>query len=129
MPCLPSPQRDVELMGTLVSGVAVAAFPVPVPVVMEAIAIERPLRRRTEPEIVIDLDDTSVVRRLEAGGDAVQLHTSPGAIGPSGLPMPARGLKQRPRHVDLPEPAVLMLDRGPDGWTAPVHGADLDNLP
>ena len=52
---LQTPARDVELMRTLIAGVAVAVVPVPVPVVMEAIAVEDALRRGTEPQIVIDL--------------------------------------------------------------------------
>src|SRR5262249_44690798 len=43
---LQAPARDVELMRTLVAGVAVAVRPVPVPVVMEAVAVEPTLRRR-----------------------------------------------------------------------------------
>src|SRR6266566_4063971 len=47
------PARDVELMRPLVARVAVAEVPVPVPVVVEAVGIERPLRRRPEPEVVV----------------------------------------------------------------------------
>src|SRR5258708_27582443 len=50
-----SPARDVELVRPLVAGVAVAVGPLPVPVVVEAIAVERLDRRRAHPQVIIDL--------------------------------------------------------------------------
>src|SRR5262249_52109592 len=44
----------VESVDAVVAQLARAVVPEPVPVVMEAIRVKRPLRRRTEPEIVID---------------------------------------------------------------------------
>src|SRR6185295_6233694 len=48
-----SPARHVHLMDALVSHVAIAVLPEPVPVVMESIAREFMLGRGAEPEIVI----------------------------------------------------------------------------
>src|SRR5204863_2501272 len=66
---LQTPSRDVELVRTLVPAVAVAVVPVPVPVVVKAIAVERPLRRGTEPQVVVDFRQVLlVVGGLVRGG-------------------------------------------------------------
>ena len=127
-----APARDVELVRTLVARVAVAVVPVPVPVVVEAIAVERPLRRRAEPQVVIDLRQVGgVVGRLRRGRHATELvlfagsHRTIGILADAGARLEA----QAPRHVDLPEPAILdVLDGLPHGWAAAVHRADLDHL-
>ena len=49
-----SPSRDVELVGALISDVAVAIIPVPVPVVMEAVVVEWSFRGGAEPDVVMD---------------------------------------------------------------------------
>ena len=46
--------RRVDLVGALIADVAVAVIPLPVPVVVEAIAREWPGRRRAGPQIVGD---------------------------------------------------------------------------
>ena len=48
------PAGDVHLVDALVADVAVAVVPVPVPLVVEAVRVERPLGRGAEPEVVID---------------------------------------------------------------------------
>jgi len=58
---LETPARDVELMRTLVAAVAVAVVPVPVPVVVEAVAVERPLLGRPEPQVVIHLREVLLI--------------------------------------------------------------------
>ena len=120
-------------MRTLVAGVAVAVVPVPVPVVVEAIAVERPLRRGPEPHVVVHLRQVRrVVGRLVVRGVDVQLVLSrPAAIGPSGyLPIAGPRLEaQAARHVDLADPAVLHeLDRLDHRRPAAVHRADLHDL-
>src|SRR5687768_16647019 len=80
-----SPARGVELVRSLVAGVAVAVVPMPVPVVVEAVAIERPLRRRSEPEVVIDFREVLlVVGRLvirRSDGERVLLAGRHRAVG------------------------------------------------
>ena len=48
-------------MDALVAEVAVAVVPVPVPVVVEAIGVERPLGRRPEPDVVIDVGGSRAI--------------------------------------------------------------------
>ena len=48
-----SPAGNVELMRPLVADVAVSVVPMPVPVVMEAVAVERPLWCWAEPEVIM----------------------------------------------------------------------------
>ena len=127
-----APARDVELVRTLVAGIAVAVIPVPVPVVMESVAVERPLRRRTEPQVVVDLRQVGgVVGRLDAGRHATEFVLFSGRHRTVGVFADARARleAQASRHVDLPEPAILdVLDGLLHGRTAAVHRADLDHL-
>src|SRR5262249_49624873 len=46
--------NGVEGVDAVVAQFAGAVVPVPVPVVVEAIRVERPLRRRPQPQVVID---------------------------------------------------------------------------
>ena len=48
------PAGDVHLVDPLVADVAVAEIPEPVPVVVDVVGVERVLRRRAEPEVVVD---------------------------------------------------------------------------
>src|SRR5262249_21009795 len=48
------PAGHVEGVDGVVADLAGAVIPEPVPMIMKAIRIERPLRRRAEPEIIID---------------------------------------------------------------------------
>src|SRR3954471_2242015 len=49
-----SPARDIDLVDPLIAEVSVSGVPDPVPVVVKAIAGERPGRRRARPEVVVD---------------------------------------------------------------------------
>ena len=49
-----SPSGDVELMDALVAYFAAAIIPEPVPIVVEAVFVEGPLRGRAEPEVVMN---------------------------------------------------------------------------
>src|SRR5580698_6401190 len=48
------PPRQIHLMDTLVSQIAIAVVPKPVPVVVEAIFRKCVLRRRSSPQIVVN---------------------------------------------------------------------------
>src|ERR1041384_758188 len=49
-----SPARDVEIVDPVVGHLAAAVVEVPVPVVVEAVRVERPLGRGSLPEVVVD---------------------------------------------------------------------------
>src|SRR4029079_1584433 len=51
---LQAPARDVELVRPLVAAVSVAVIPMPMPVVVEPVTVERPLRGRAQPQVVVD---------------------------------------------------------------------------
>src|SRR5262245_21033201 len=61
---------EIEAVNAVVAQFAGPVIPEPVPVVMKAILVERPLRRRPKPEIVIDAVGNRAVR-LVADGFAV----------------------------------------------------------
>ena len=127
-----APARDVELVRPLVARVAVAVVPLPVPVVVEAVAVERLLRRGPDPEVVLDLREVRrVVRRFVVGRVDRQRELLAGAHRAVGILADARArLEAQPAsHVDLADAAVVHeLDRGAHRGAAPVHRADLDNL-
>ncbi len=118
-------------MRPLIAAVAVAVVPVPVPVVVEAVAIERALRRRTEPQVVVDFRQIPiVVGRLVAGRGQRQRVLLARLHRPVGIPADRRPrlVAQAARHVDLAQAAVVdELNRLPHGRTAAVHGPDLDD--
>ncbi len=88
-----SPARDVDFVNALVAEIAIARVPVPVPVVVEAVPVERTFLSRPEPEVVVDVRQIGgVVAGLGSSAD-VNENFSPGFIGPSGyLPMVSRHL-------------------------------------
>src|SRR5262249_9361021 len=59
-----APTRDIDFMDALVAEVAVAVSPVPVPVVVETILLERHLLRRALPQVVIDVSGRIADRLL-----------------------------------------------------------------
>ncbi len=50
-----APPGDVDLVYAVVARVACSVVPEPVPVIVEPVAIERPLRCRPEPEVIVDV--------------------------------------------------------------------------
>ena len=57
---------NVELMWSLVAGIAVSGIPVPVPVVVETAFIERPVGGRPKPKVIVDAcRDCTVVKKPE----------------------------------------------------------------
>src|SRR5262249_26236123 len=68
---------DVEAVNAVVAQLARAVVPKPMPVVMEAVRIERPLGCRAKPEIVIDAIGYGAVRFF-ADGFAVAADPTPG---------------------------------------------------
>ncbi len=58
------PSSQVDLVNTLVSKIAIAVVPEPVPVVVEAIFCKFVLRRRSGPQIVVNALRTGLYGRL-----------------------------------------------------------------
>ena len=95
------PARDVHLVRSLVPQVGAAVIPEPVPGVMEAVFVERTIRSRSQPQIVIHT----------GGNRAVGL--SPDAV--------PRFEAQAFGHVDVADaPFVEKLHRGSNVRVAPV---------
>ena len=104
----------------------------PVPVVVEAVAVERPRRRGSEPDVVAHVGQVGVVvRRLDRGRLDVELVLLAGRHRAVGVlaDRRARLEAEAPRHVDLADAAVLdELDGLDHGRAAAVHGTDLHQL-
>src|SRR5205823_10932571 len=73
-----TPAGDVHLVDALVAQVAVAGVPLPVPVVVELVLVERLHRRRAAPEVIVHAlrhhpgrqrADTGAALVAEAAGD------------------------------------------------------------
>src|SRR5581483_11720759 len=61
------PHCDIEHMHALISDLAVAVVPEETPVVMEAVGIERALRRGAQPDVVVDARRRIAIRRTPDG--------------------------------------------------------------
>src|SRR6185295_223466 len=62
------PAGDVHLVDTLVADIAVPVVPVPVPLVVEAVLVERPRGRGAEPEVIVHSRRDRAVRLLADRG-------------------------------------------------------------
>src|SRR5262249_8318846 len=139
-----APPGLVHLMDALVAEVAVAVFPLPVPVVVQVLAHQRPVRRRAAPQVVVDagrdrlraahLADRAARLVAQAAGqlhlaDLARVHVLDRlAQPPAGAALRARlaDLVQLAGHFDnAPTLADVVADRLLDvDVLAGLHGPD-----
>src|SRR5262249_40165878 len=104
-----APAGDIHLMNALVAQIAVAVIPHPVPIVMEAEAMEGRARGRTAPQVVID-----------------RVGNGPFTAGPADAG--TAFVAQCPGHLYFPQPArAQKLDRLLNTSAAADLGARLAN--
>src|SRR5207237_8633045 len=95
-----APPRDIDFVNPLVAEIAVARVPEPVPVVMEAVAIEWTFRRRTKPQVVVDVRQIrAVVARFRSAADGERerlaaLHRAVGVSSDGVAPLVAEAASQ-----------------------------------
>src|SRR5262249_43918159 len=102
------PSRDVHFVDALVAEIAVAGVPEPVPVVVKAVAVDWPFRRRTKPEVVVHLRQIGGI--IAGLGPAVRrererlagIHRTVGVLPDRIAPLVA----ETARHVDLADLAI-----------------------
>ncbi len=130
---LQAPAGDVELMGAGVPDIPVAVIPLPVPVVMEPVPVERALRRRAQPEIVMDIRQVGLVHRvhhhLREVPEQLVLARPPVGRAVREVPDVRPGLDaQAPGQIDVAQPALMeKLDGIPHLLAGAALGAHLDD--
>ena len=101
-----SPSGDVHLMDPLVAHVAIAVFPIPMPVVVETVFVEGTLGRGPQPEVVVDARRHRLIGKTPDG-------VAPFVADPLG-------------HVDLTQPASVQKTRHAlRTWIAALFGTIL----
>src|SRR5204862_7176583 len=103
-----APPRDIDFVNSLVAEIAVPRVPEPVPVVMEAVAVEWTFRRRTKPQVVVDIGQIrAVVARFRSAADGKRerlaaLHRTDWVSSDRVAPLVAEAAS----HVDIAQFAV-----------------------